>query len=200
MSIYQQAEQALANIDADWRALIQQVGSCDLKIDEQAPYQALIRAVAYQQLHANAAKAILGRLLEQFQANFPSPDQLLALSPEHLRACGFSYSKIETLHGIAVASQNGILPTLTQAQHMSDEELIQRLTSLRGIGPWTVEMMLIFNLGRQDILPVDDFAVREGYKRLKRIEHITPKRLAELGQAWAPYRSIAAWYLWRVPK
>ena len=83
---------------------------------------------------------------------------------------------------------------------MTDDELIQRITSLRGIGRWTVEMMLIFNLGRSDVLPVDDFAVREGYKRLKRNEHITPKQLAVLGQAWAPYRSIAAWYLWRVPK
>ena len=104
MPNYIQAEQALANLDQDWQALIQQVGSCTLQVETQAPYQSLIRAVASQQLHGNAAKAILGRLLEQFQHDFPTPAQLLALSPEHLRACGFSYSKIQALHGIAQAT------------------------------------------------------------------------------------------------
>ena len=158
-----------------------------------------MRAIAYQQLHARAAEAILGRLLALFPADdFPQPEQLLAVTPETLRACGFSASKLETVQGIAQATLEGLVPTREQALTMSDEALIERLVALRGVGRWTVEMLLIYSLGRSDILPVDDFGVREGYRRLKGLEKApTPAQMRSLGGAWRPFRTVAAWYLWR---
>jgi DNA-3-methyladenine glycosylase II len=199
-STFAAAEKKLASLDQDWRSLLAEVGSCTLQPKQQSPYESLIRAVASQQLHSKAADAILARMLVMFDNQFPSPHQLTASDGEALRNCGFSRSKVATLQGIAAAALSGQVPDLSEAMEMTDWQLIQRLTALKGIGQWTVEMMLIFNLGRQDVLPVDDFAVREGYKRLKNISTITPKQLREIGEAWAPYRSVAAWYLWRVPK
>jgi DNA-3-methyladenine glycosylase II len=199
-STFAAAEKKLASLDQDWRSLLAEVGSCTLQPKQQSPYESLIRAVASQQLHSKAADAILARMLVMFDNQFPSPEQLTANDGEALRNCGFSRGKVATLQGIAAAALSGQVPDLSEAMEMTDWQLIQRLTALKGIGQWTVEMMLIFNLGRQDVLPVDDFAVREGYKRLKNISTITPKQLREIGEAWAPYRSVAAWYLWRVPK
>jgi DNA-3-methyladenine glycosylase II len=199
-STYVAAQQALASLDKDWRGLLAQVGDCTLNPQPQSPYESLIRAVASQQLHSKAAQAILSRLLVLFNNQFPSPRQLVQSDFAALRNCGFSASKVSTLQGIAEAALCGQVPDLSAAMQMTDAQLIEALTSLKGIGQWTVEMMLIFNLGRLDVLPVDDFAVREGYKRLKNISHISPKQLREIGAAWAPYRSVAAWYLWRVPK
>lgn len=199
-STFAAAEKKLASLDQDWRSLLAEVGSCTLQPKQQSPYESLIRAVASQQLHSKAADAILARMLVMFDNQFPSPEQLSASDGEALRNCGFSRGKVATLQGIAAAALSGQVPDLSEAMEMTDWQLIQLLTALKGIGQWTVEMMLIFNLGRQDVLPVDDFAVREGYKRLKNISTITPKQLREIGEAWAPYRSVAAWYLWRVPK
>lgn len=199
-STFAAAEKKLASLDQDWRSLLAELGSCTLQPKQQSPYESLIRAVASQQLHSKAADAILARMLVMFDNQFPSPEQLSASDAEALRNCGFSRGKVATLQGIAAAALSGQVPDLSEAMEMTDWQLIQRLTALKGIGQWTVEMMLIFNLGRQDVLPVDDFAVREGYKRLKNISTITPKQLREIGEAWAPYRSVAAWYLWRVPK
>jgi DNA-3-methyladenine glycosylase II len=123
------------------------------------------------------------------------------VSFDDLRACGFSGRKVESLQGIARSALEGMVPSRALADEMSNEALIQQLVKLKGIGQWTVEMMLIFTLGRLDVLPVDDFGVREGYKRLKSLpEAPKPKVLAEIGQAWQPYRTVASWYLWRVPK
>lgn len=199
-STFAAAEKKLASLDQDWRSLLAEVGSCTLQPKQQSPYESLIRAVASQQLHSKAADAILARMLVMFDNQFPSPEQLSASDGEALRNCGFSRGKVATLQGIAAAALSGQVPDLSEAMEMTDWQLIQRFTALKGIGQWTVEMMLIFNLVRQDVLPVDDFAVREGYKRLKNISTITPKQLREIGEAWAPYRSVAAWYLWRVPK
>ncbi len=194
------AYSTLANLDHDWQRLLQQVGACTLQPKPQAPYQALIRAVTYQQLHGKAADAIYGRMLALFEHSFPSPAQLLNVDAQQLRQCGLSANKILSIQGIAQASLDGQVPDLSQAEELSDAELIAQLTRLRGIGRWTVEMMLIFNLGRLDVLPVDDLAVRAGFQRLKQIDHITPQQLSKIGQSWSPYSSIAAWYLWRVPK
>ncbi len=200
--MYEEATKYLAGVDDDWAGLINQVGACQLKPrPEREPYEALIRAVAYQQLHARAADAILNRLLELNSGRIPEPEQLLTIDFEDLRACGFSARKIETLRGIAGAVQTGQVPSRQQARKLSDEALIERLVSLKGIGRWTVEMLLIFTLERMDILPVDDFGVRDGYRRLKKLdEPLTPKRMHQIGSAWSPYRSIASWYLWRVPR
>jgi DNA-3-methyladenine glycosylase II len=199
---YQSATDYLAKLDADWAQLIALVGPCSFTPKPaREPYEALIRAVAYQQLHAKAGDAILNRLLSIYGHEFPSPHQLLSTSFEALRACGFSAKKIETISGIANAALTGIVPTRTQADLMTDENLIARLVTLKGIGRWTVEMLLIFTLERMDVLPADDFGVAHGYQRLKKLA-TAPKRkeLSEIAQAWSPHRTIASWYLWRVPK
>jgi DNA-3-methyladenine glycosylase II len=200
-AVYAEAIQFLNNIDADWAQLINTVGACTLAAEtELSPYQALVKAVAYQQLHGKAGDAIFARFKTHF-SGFPSPEQLAAAQFDDLRACGFSGRKIETVQGIALASLNGLVPSRDDADSMSNEALIERLVTLKGIGQWTVEMMLIFTLGRLDVLPVDDFAVVAGYTRLKKLNIAPkPKQLAEIGQAWSPYRSVASWYLWRVPR
>lgn len=199
---FQQATLFLINLDADWAQLIETVGLCCFQAKpEREPYEALIRAIAYQQLHAKAGDAMIKRLLNIYDDIFPTPAQLLATEFDALRACGFSARKIETIHGIAAGAVSGLVPTRIDADVMSDEDLIQRLVSLKGIGRWTVEMLLIFTLERMDVLPADDFAIAEGYKRLKKLDK-APKRkeMTEIGVAWQPYRTIASWYLWRVPK
>ncbi|MDO9392982.1 MAG: DNA-3-methyladenine glycosylase [Methylotenera sp.] len=201
----------LTRVDADWAWLINTVGPCTFELrPEREPYEALIRAVAYQQLHAKAGDAILGKFIKLFSeidtgqasaTQFPSPEQVMAAKFNDLRACGFSGRKIETLKNIAEGTLSGLVPSRSDAEAMTDEDLIQRLVALKGIGRWTVEMLLIFTLGRPDILPGDDFGIAEGYKRLKKLD-IAPKRkeITEIGKAWSPYRTVASWYLWRVPK
>ncbi len=199
---YRQAADFLSGLDADWAGLIAAVGPCQHQTrPAHEPYEALVRAVAYQQLHAKAGDAILARLLALYpDGAFPSAAQLLASDPEQQRACGFSASKLAAIRGIAQATLEGVVPSREQARLLSDEALIERLASLKGIGRWTVEMFLIYSLERADVLPVDDYGVREGYRRLKRLETApTPRQMRELGQAWRPWRTVAAWYLWRVP-
>lgn len=189
----------IAASDGDFAALISRIGPCALKVDRsRSPYEALVRAIAHQQLHARAAEAILGRMLTLADCPFPEPAQLLALDETDLRACGFSFGKIAALRDIAARTLDGTVPSRAAARRLSDAELIARLVSLRGVGRWTVEMLLIFTLGRPDILPVDDFGVREGWRLLKMLDkQPTPKALAAIGEVWAPHRSMAAWYLWR---
>lgn len=198
----QQASDFLACIDADWAQLIATIGDCKFEPKlEREPYEALIRAVAYQQLHAKAGDAIIKRLLNIYGDAFPAPSQLLATEFDSLRACGFSARKIETIQGIAEGAISGLVPTQTDADALADEDLIQRLVTLKGIGRWTVEMLLMFNLARMDVLPADDFGIIQGYKRLKELDAApTRKEIIEISKVWSPYRTIASWYLWRVPK
>lgn len=200
---YQQATDFLSRLDADWAWLIATVGTCTFDAEAEPglnPYEALVQAVAYQQLNGKAGDAIFAKFKRHFDG-FPQPEQLITTPFDDLRACGFSGRKIETLKGIAEGAVSGFVPTRQAAENMSDAELIECLVTLKGIGRWTVEMMLMFTLKRMDILPADDFGVVEGYKRLKKLE-VAPKHkeIAEIGKAWSPYRTIASWYLWRVPK
>ena len=198
---YQPISQFLSEIDHDWAQLITIVGECKFETkSEREPYEALVRAVAYQQLNTKAGDAILDKLIKSFGA-FPTPEQLVAAEFDTLRAAGFSARKIETLKGIAAGAMSGLVPSREIADNMSNEALIERLVTLKGIGQWTVEMMLIFTLARMDILPADDFGIVDGYRRLKKLD-AAPKRkeMAEIGKVWSPYRTIASWYLWRVPK
>lgn len=199
---FAEATQWLSSVDNDWDQLIQQVGVCTLQPTAYTePYEALVRAVAYQQLSTKAGDAIFAKFKTRFDGNIPTPNVLVEATFDDLRACGFSGRKVETLQGIAQAALSGIVPTRALADQMSNEALIEQLITLKGIGQWTVEMMLIFTLGRLDVLPVDDLGVREGYKRMKSLpEAPKPKALAEIGLAWQPYRTVASWYLWRVPK
>lgn len=190
----------LAAIDSDWKRLIRKAGPCGLETKPaREPAEALIRAIAYQQLHAKAGDAILGRLLQCFPGvDFPSPQQLLAMDVDTLRACGFSLRKLQTILAIAEGTLSGVVPSGAEAASLSDEALITRLSALKGIGRWTVEMFLIYTMQRTDILPVDDFGVRNGYRALKSLDVLpAPRQLAQLGQSWSPYRTTAAWYLWR---
>lgn len=189
----------IAASDPDFAALIARIGPCTAVITPREPYQALVRAIAHQQLHARAAEAILGRMMAlEPGAGFLPPDRLLALPEGALRACGFSGTKIAALRDIAARTLDGTVPTLAETDALTDAALIERLTSIRGVGRWTVEMVLISTLGRPDVLPVDDFGVREGWRRIKDLPaQPRPKELAAIGEAWSPWRSTAAWYLWR---
>lgn len=199
---YKQAAKFLSELDEDWARHIAAIGPCRHEAKPaREPYEALVRAIAYQQLHAKAGDAILGRLLALYpEVSFPAPEQLLATDPDMQRACGFSASKLATIRGIAQATVDSVVPSLEEARSLPDTALIERLVSLRGVGRWTVEMFLIYSLERSDILPVDDFGVREGYGRLKGMEKApTPRQMRDIGEAWSPYRTVAAWYLWRLP-
>jgi DNA-3-methyladenine glycosylase II len=185
--------------DAVLKRVIRQVGDCTLKPARRQPYEALVRAIAHQQVHGRAAEAILGRFIALCpEPGFPTPEAVLALPPEAMRAAGLSANKVLAIRDIAEKAALGVIPNRAAARKLSDEVLIERLVALRGVGRWTVEMLLIFTLGRADILPVDDFGVREGYRVAAGLpDQPKPKVLAEIGEAWAPYRTTAAWYLWR---
>lgn len=200
---YGRAARFLSELDPDWARHIAAIGPCRHEArPAREPYEALVRAIAYQQLHAKAGDAILERFLALYpDRSFPAPRQLLATDPESQRACGFSAAKLATVRGIAAATIDGVVPSLEEALRLPDAALIERLTALRGVGRWTVEMFLIYSLERSDILPVDDFGVREGYARLKNLEKApTPRQMREIGEAWSPFRTVAAWYLWRLPR
>jgi DNA-3-methyladenine glycosylase II len=202
----------LRTIDADWRDLVDAMGPCPLSataaatnagIKERQPWQALARAVAGQQVHGKAAGAIFGRFLAVFHAQdgvpiYPSAEQVLATEPDVLRACGLSAAKARAIIALAQGAVSGQVPTLVQAESLSDEALTEQLTALPGIGPWTVQMFLMHTLRRPDVMPAADFGVREGWRLLKGLERqSTAQALLLEAQAWRPYRSAAAWYLWR---
>ncbi|WP_043833583.1 DNA-3-methyladenine glycosylase family protein [Muricoccus aerilatus] len=180
--------------------VVTQVGAMALKpVKDREPYEALVRAIAHQQVHGKAAEAMLNRLIALTPHEpFPTPAQVLGLPEGALRACGFSAAKQAAILDIAHKSAAGWVPTRRAAARLPDAELIERLVALRGVGRWTVEMLLIFTLGRPDILPVDDFGVREGYRVAAGLDaQPKPKELALIGERWAPFRSAASWYLWR---
>lgn len=200
MQAFDEATRFLAALDLDWARHVATIGPCLHRATPgREPFEALVRAIAYQQLHPRAGDAILGRMLALFpEVDFPTPAQLLASTPEVLRTCGFSANKLATIHGIAQARLDGVVPSREEALALSDEALIERLVSLRGVGRWTVEMLLIYSLERGDILPVDDLGVREGYRRMKGLDKApTPAQMRMLAAAWSPHRTIASWYLWR---
>jgi DNA-3-methyladenine glycosylase II len=199
---YAAAEAFLRDHDEDWAALIDHVGPCrhDPK-SAREPYEALVRAIAYQQLTAKAGDAMIDRLKGLVGSTFPAPAQIVALDPGQLRACGFSAAKAATIQAIAQGALDGVIPTPAAADQMDDEALITQLVSIKGVGRWTVEMLLIYSLQRTDVLPAGDFGVREGYRVLKSLpEQPDPATLRELAQAWSPHRTVAAWYLWRIPR
>lgn len=172
----------------------------DLKIRAMHnPFESLARNIIYQQLHGNAARAIHERLLALFHnPKRLKPEHILSATEESLRAAGLSTAKTVAIKDLAAKTLDGTVPTLARLRRMEDEEIIERLTSVRGIGRWTVEMLLIFRLGRPDVLPVGDFAVRKGFAVVYGLkEHPKPKELAQHGDAWRPFRSVASWYMWR---
>ena len=162
-------------------------------------FHTLARAIAHQQLNGKAAQSILNRFVERCGAgDFPDAERVLALPQGELRASGFSFAKIAALKDLAAKCASGVVPERDELHALDDETIIDRLTQVRGIGRWTVEMLLIFDLGRPDVLPVDDFGVRNGFRLAYGLKAMPPpKALAAFGERWRPFRSAAAWYLWR---
>jgi DNA-3-methyladenine glycosylase II len=195
------AERALARRDPLLRALIRQHGPCTLEPHwRRSPYQSLVQAVVYQQLSGKAAATIFARLLGLFpDERFPSPERLAGADENLLRSAGLSGQKAGYIRAIAEQTLAGVVPTRRAAfARLPDEAIIERLVAVKGVGRWTAEMLLIFTLGRLDVWPVDDYGVRKGYSTAAGLDDlITPGELRPLGAAWAPYRSVAAWYFWR---
>jgi DNA-3-methyladenine glycosylase II len=194
------AQRSLRRRDREMQLLIRLAGKFDLVPQKQrTPFESLARAIAHQQLNGTAANTILGRFCGLSpEESFPSPEKILALDPKLIRAVGFSENKVKAVRDLAAKTIAGIVPTTRKLNTLDDEEIIERLTQVRGIGRWTVEMLLIFQLGRPDVLPVDDFGVRNGLRLLQGNEDMmSPKLLREYGERWKPHRSAAAWYLWR---
>jgi len=190
----------LAGADAVLGGLIRAVGPCGLEAQGDChPFQSLAQAIAHQQLNRTAANTILDRLIHSCgQGVFPTPQRVLAASAESLRATGFSFAKVAALRDLAEKTLAAVVPDAATLLQLSDEEIIARLTQVRGIGRWTVQMLLMFQLGRPDVLPVDDFGVRSGFRAAYGLSRLPqPKALAAWGERWKPYRSTAAWYLWR---
>jgi 3-methyladenine DNA glycosylase/8-oxoguanine DNA glycosylase len=163
------------------------------------PFDALAESIAYQQLSGKAAATIFGRVRSLFpKRKWLDPEQLLATPDQRLRAAGLSRAKVAAIKDLAAKTIDGTVPTGRALLRMSDDEIVRRLTQVRGIGRWTVEMLLIFDLGRPDIWPTDDYGVRKGFaKTFRRRKLPTPKQLMRIGEKWRPYRSVAAWYFWR---
>ena len=190
----------LSGVDRNLGGLIRAVGAYGLVQEGLChPYESLVSAIAHQQLHAAAARSILARFVSAFgNGAFPAPDMVLATSDEQLRTVGLSFSKIAALKDLARKTLEGIVPDRDTLVKLEDAQIIERLTEVRGIGRWTVEMMLMFQLGRPDILPVDDFGVRAGFQYTYGLRKMpAPKVLALYGERWGTHRSAAAWYLWR---
>jgi 3-methyladenine DNA glycosylase/8-oxoguanine DNA glycosylase len=188
----------LRKSDAKLAAAIDRVGPCALKLDHaETTFAALAQSIAYQQLTGKAAATIFARVGAACRPF--TPEQMLATDDVALRTAGLSGSKLLALKDLARKSLDGTVPHLDHLHALSDDEIVERLTAVRGIGRWTVEMLLIFRLGRPDVLPVDDYGVRKGFAAVYRKRALPkPKELAKFGERWRPYRSVASWYLWRV--
>jgi DNA-3-methyladenine glycosylase II len=198
----------LAAADPKLGALIDRAGPFRLRLKSQhSPFEALLESIIYQQLHGKAAAAILKRLLTAFGELHPAPEHLLQAPDDLLRSVGLSASKTKALRDLAAKTMDGTVPTLSQIRRMSDQEIVERLTQVRGIGTWTVEMLLIFRLGRADVFPVTDYGVRKGFaltfNRLPKSKPFDASMLAKAdpmlrrAERWRPWRSVASWYLWR---
>ena len=193
------AHKHLSKRDPVLRRLIREHGKCDLTPEKRrSPFQSLVQAVAHQQLNGSAANTILSRFKNLFPGRkFPRPEDLAAVTDQQIRACGFSFAKIKSIRDITAKALDGTIPSSRQIVKLPDDEIIARLTEVRGVGRWTVEMLLIFQLGRPDVLPVGDFGVRTGYRvAYKKRGMPEPKALLEFGEKWKPHRTTAAWFLW----
>jgi DNA-3-methyladenine glycosylase II len=194
------AHKHLSAADPVMRRLIREHGRCALVPEtRRSPFQSLVQAVAHQQLNGTAANTILMRFKKLFPGRkFPRPEDLAKVTDEQMRVCGFSFAKIKSIRDIAEKTLSGVVPTSRQIVKLSNDEIIERLTEVRGVGRWTVEMLLIFQLGREDVLPADDFGVRSGFRlAYKKREMPKPKALLAHGKRWRPHGTTAAWYLWR---
>jgi len=190
----------LTKADPHLGRLIEKSVEFALNIDEeQTPYESLLRAIVYQSISGKVAAVIFSRIKALGpDGRCPSPEELLRVRPQALRKAGLSAAKVAAVRDLAEKTMEGIVPALDEAHRMSDQELVERLISVRGIGAWTVEMFLIFRLGRPDVLPIHDYGVQKGFALTYRKRRIPkPRELAKFGERWRPYRTMASWYMWR---
>lgn len=198
----QEAVEHLSSVDKKMAKLISRVGPFHMRTQEMAtPFEALARSIVYQQLTGKAAETIYGRVKAIYDSEtLPHPKLILDTPDQTLRAAGLSTAKTAAFKDLALKQIEGAVPSLEELHELSDAEIIERLITIRGIGRWTVEMMLIFKLGRPDVLPIHDYGVRKGFAltyRKGKEDLPTPKELDAFGLRWKPYRSVASWYLWR---
>ena len=190
----------LSNADRRLARLIEKCVEFKLDIEAaQSPYEALLEAIAYQSISGKAAATIFARI-KALGANgrCPTPKEILRIRTPALRKAGLSHAKIAAVRDLAQKTIDGTVPTLAEAEKLSDQELVDRLISVRGIGAWTVEMFLIFRLGRPDVLPIHDYGVQKGFALTYAKKQIPkPRELALFGERWRPYRTVASWYMWR---
>jgi DNA-3-methyladenine glycosylase II len=195
--LLERAQRSLRRRDPTLRPVIRKTGACDMAPTGD-PYRSLIRSVVYQQLAGSAAGAILGRVRARFGGRIPRPEILLTATDAELRSDGLSRQKIAAIRGVAAAFADGTL-TNRRLHRMDDPSVIEAVTQLRGIGEWTAHMLLMFSLGRPDVLPVGDYGVRKGAQALYELDELPkPADLEALAECWRPYRSIGAWYMWAV--
>jgi len=189
----------LSAADPKLGELIERVGAARLELHRtQSPFESLVRSIVYQQLSGKAAATIHGRLAELFPDRRVRPELLLTHADERLRAAGLSRGKVAALRDLATRTLDGTVPRRDELGSMADDEIVERLVRVRGIGRWTVEMLLIFGLGRPDVLPVHDLGVRHGFKLTYRKRSMpTAEELTRRGERWRPFRTVASWYMWR---
>jgi DNA-3-methyladenine glycosylase II len=185
----------LSSIEKDWESFLSLVGPCRLDISfKLEPYQALIKSVIFQQLRPASASAIFNRFLQCFDNNFPTAKQILNTPKNKLKECGLSTNKLSTIIEISNLANNEKLKNRKGFERMSDIQIIQELIKIKGIGEWTAQMLMIFNLGRLDIFPIGDFALKKNYSLFKNVSSpITIKCFSKISEEWKPFRSIAAW-------
>jgi len=178
---------------------IEKIGAIKHKPRGISCFESLVRAITNQQLSGRAAETIFGRFRALFpDCDFPSPARVLAVDAQTLRGVGLSRPKAAYIHDLATRMLNGVVPELAEVQSLSDEEIVSRLTEIKGIGRWTVEMLLIFNLGRPDVLPIHDLSIRKGFKKVFNKRKLPePLAIERHGERWRPYRTTASLYLWR---
>jgi DNA-3-methyladenine glycosylase II len=194
------AAKILAKADGRLAKVIKLAGPCTIAPPRlQSPFELLAKAIVYQQLSRKAAATIFGRVHALYpRCRVLNAERVIETPQGELRRCGMSAAKIAALKDLAAKSLDGTVPKLRKLRQLSDHEIIERLTAVRGIGVWTVEMLLIFQLGRSDVLPVGDLGVRKGYMRTYGHKSLpTPTELRAAGEDWRPFRSVASWYLWR---
>jgi 3-methyladenine DNA glycosylase/8-oxoguanine DNA glycosylase len=193
-------KRAVVHISTDpvMARLIERIGPIRHRPKRLPPFQSLVHAVIHQQLSGKAARTILGRFCAIFgTSGFPTPNQVLGTSHDTLREAGLSRAKADYILEIAQKAENGLIPSLEESDRLTDREIVERLTTIKGIGRWTVEMFLIFDLGRPDVLPIHDLGVRRGFQIAHGKQKMPePKELARHGKRWEPFRTAAALYLW----
>jgi len=195
-----EAVRHLCACDEQLRQLVAEVRPFQIDLQNtHSPYEVLIRAICYQSITGKAAATIYGRIKAMGEDGHPpAPEKMLKIPVARLRKAGLSAAKAASMKDLAKKALAGIVPTHEEALKLSDQELVERLISVRGIGAWTVEMFLIFRLGRPDVLPIHDLGVKKGWSVAYGKKHMpTPKELLKFGERWRPYRTVASWYMWR---